>query len=143
MKTGKQVVLLEANTENIENTFAKIREFSDKNEYRIMGEMKLPTNLLGMKKSPHFDSKKQMKVVRNYINRLDKNVTMRVANTFLHFLFKRVYKSNTAPYVELSEKEIKIQSLRKEWKKASAEAEKLRVAYKTEKGDFYKKKLAK
>jgi hypothetical protein len=96
-----------------------------------------------MKKSPHFDSKKQMKVVRNYINRLDKNVTMRVANTFLHFLFKRVYKSNTAPYVELSEKEIKIQSLRKEWKKASAEAEKLRVAYKTEKGDFYKKKLAK
>ena len=139
MKTEKQIVLLEANTENIEKTFAKIQEFSNLKGYRIIGDLKLPTNLLGLKKSPSFDSKRQMKVVRNYINRLDRKVSHRLANLFLHFLFKRVYKLDTAPSVELSEKEIKIQSLRKSWKKAFAESEKLRLEYKAEKGDFYKK----
>jgi len=132
--------LLEANSENVEMIFNKIRDYANLKGYRIMNTLKVPTNLIGFNKSLHFDSNKKKKVLRNYINRLDKKVQLATANKFLHFLFKKIYKLDTAPSVELSEKEIKIQSARKAWKKAQAEAEKLRVEYKKEKGDFYKKK---
>lgn len=136
----KRVELLEANKENIEATFNKIKEFADAKGYRIINALKVPTNLIGMNKSLHFDSGKQKKVLRNYINRLDKKVNLQSANKFLHFLFKKIYKLETSPRIELSEKEIKIQNARKAWKKAQSEAEKLRLVYKKEKGDFYKQK---
>lgn len=40
-----------------------------------------------------------------------------------------------------SEKEMKIQEARSEWKRAMAKAEQLRLAYQKEKGDFYKQQL--
>jgi len=134
--------LLEANTENVQATFEKIKKYADEKGYRLVGELKLPTNLIGITKSMTFDSGKQKKVLRNYINRLDKHVTMGNANRFLHFLFKKVYKIDTsnAPSMEYSEKETKIREARRAWVKARTEAEKLRVVYRKEKGDFYKKK---
>lgn len=133
-------VLLEATIENVENTFNKIREFANLRGYRIMNALKSPTNLIGLNKSLRFDSNRKKKVLRNYINRLDKHISLRSANMFLHFLFKHIYKTDTFPSIELSEREIKIQQARKEWKKSSAETEKLRLAYRKEKGDFFKTK---
>lgn len=137
----KNIVLLEANTSNIENTFKKIQQFVTDNNYRIEGELKMPTNFIGLNKSLKFESKRQMKVARNYINRLDKKINISTANKFLHFLFKKIYQLEKAPKILLSEKEIKIQDARKAWKKAAAEAEKLRLTYRNEKSDFYKPKL--
>lgn len=137
--TSKYQTFLEANNENIENTFKKIQQYAEASNYRVIGEMKIPTTL-GIKKSLHFDSKRDKKVLRWYITTLDKKVTLRQANGFLYFLFRDIYKLDKSPEILLSEKELKIQAARKAWKKAAAEAEKLRVAYRTEKGDFYKKK---
>lgn len=138
MNTIKTTTLLEVSLVNIENTFSKIKEYADQKGYRIIGDLKTPTTILGFKKSPSFDSKNQMKVVRYYINRLDKKVGMRMANQFLHFLFKKIYKLDCTPSVDLSEKEVKIQSARKKWKQLQADCEKARIEYRSEKGDFYK-----
>ncbi len=143
METTNQkthATLLEVNTENIQAVFEKIKKYAEERGFRIEGDLKLPTNLIGITKSMSFDSGKQKKVLRNYINRLDKRVTMGNANRFLHFLFKKIYKLDSSPSMEYSEKELKIIQARKAWVKARTEAEKLRVVYRTEIGDFYKKK---
>lgn len=137
--TKKHIELLDVNNETIESSFNKIKEYADAKGYVIKGDLKIPTNLIGINKSLSFDSGRQKKTVRNYINRLHKQVSMPTANKFLHFLFKKIYKLDHAPSVEYSEKELKIQSLRKQWKKAFAESEKLRIEYRKEKEGFYKK----
>jgi len=146
MKTSNEThtVLLEANVKNIEATCEKIIEFAEIKGYRILGNgyyanIKLPTNMLGIVKSPTFDSNKQMKVLRGYINLLDRRVNMSTSNKFLHFLFKKVYKQDSAPNIDYSEKEVKIREARKAWKKVQAESDKLHLTYRKEKGDFYKK----
>ena len=139
-ENNKHIELLDVNNQTIGTSFNKIQEYADAKGYVVKGELLIPTNKIGMNKSLSFDSKRQKKTLRNYINRLHKQVNMPTANKFLHFLFKKIYKLDDAPSVEYSEKELKIQSLRKQWKKAFAESEKLRVAYRQEKGDFYKKK---
>lgn len=63
---------------------------------------------------------------------------MSVANRFLHFLFKKVLKVENAPYIDYSEKELKIKEAKNAWRKMKIEAEKLQEAYKLEKGTFYK-----
>lgn len=136
----KRVELLEVNQANIESTFAKITEYAESKGYRIMNKLKSPTTLLGTAKSMHFDSKRQKKALRNYINRIHKQANLRTINVFLHFLYKKIYGLDIAPSVELSEKEIKIQIARKAWKKVQMESDKLRLVYKQEKGDFYKQK---
>lgn len=140
IKNENRAELLEANSANVEMIFNKIRDYSNEKGYRIMNALKVPTNLIGLNKSLHFDSKKKKKVLRNYINRLNKHMSHSGANCFLHFLFKKIYDLDFSPSVELSKKEIKIQQARKAWVRARNEAEKLRVAYRVEKGDFYKKK---
>lgn len=126
--------------ENIEAALVKITEFAKSNGYTVEGEMKLPTNMLGIKKAPEFKSKSQAKVVQNYLTRLDRKISMSQANRFLHMLFKHIYGLDKAPRIEYSEQELKIKATRKAWKKAQLEADRLLAEYKTTKGDFYKKK---
>lgn len=134
---NKHIELIDVNHDTIQSSFTKIKEYAAIKGYVIKGDVKLPTNLIGMNKALSFDSGRQKKTVRNYINRLHKQVNMPTANKFLHFLFKKIYKLDSVPSVEYSEKELKIQSARKLWKKAFVESEKLRIEYKKEKGDFY------
>lgn len=131
---------IEPTLENIQATFNKINEYAQGKGYQVKGSWSVPTNWLGIDKAPKFQSKSQMKVVRNYLTSLNKEVTMGRANRFLHMLFKHIYKMDTAPRVEYSEKELSIQAARKAWKKADAEAQKLLKTYKETKGDFYKNK---
>ena len=137
---NKRVELIGVNNETIASSFNKIQEYANAKGYVITGELKMPTNLIGLNKSLSFDTKKAKKTTRNYINRLHKQVNMPTANKFLHFLFKKIYKLDDAPSVDYSEKEKKIQSLRKAWKKAFSESEKLRLEYRKEKDGFYVKK---
>lgn len=126
--------LTQPTVENIHAAFEKIKEYAKAHDYVISPYLApLPT--------VEFDSKRQMKIVRNYINRFEKHITMSQANKFLHFLFKRVYKLDKAPRIEYGAKERKIQEAKKAWKAAQAEANKLLLAYKQEKGDFYKKSV--
>jgi len=136
---SKHTIMMEANVTNIEATFKKIQEMSDAKGYTVKGDMTL-TNKLPAAGKIHFDSKRKMKVTRNYINRLNERASMSQANMFLHFLFKRILGLDSAPRIEYSEKERKIQNARKAWKVAQVAADKLHLEYTTEKGDFYKKK---
>ncbi len=85
-------------------------------------------------------SKTKQKHLRRLAYRMLTRPTWCNANMYLHFLFKKCLGLDSAPKVLLSEKEEKIQKARKAWKKSAAETEKLRLAYREEKGDFYKKK---
>ena len=137
----KQVkVYVEPTEANVESAIKAISEFAIKNNYQVKGNLKLPTNMVGITKSLKFDSTSIKKVLRDYLTRLDRKMSLRNANRFLHFLFKKIYKLDEAPKIELPEKELKIQAAKKVWKEAAKKAEELRLVYKTEKGDYYKKK---
>lgn len=120
-----------ATKENVEIAINNIKKFAKEKGYQITGDFK--EGVLS------FDSRSKEKVFKNYLWRLSQGVSMAQANKMLHFLYKKVYKLNEAPKVEYSEKELKIKTARKAWKKAQAEADRLLAEYKQEKGDFYKK----
>jgi hypothetical protein len=147
---NQTTTLVEANKQNVEKAFDAIKKFAAENGYQLKGELKMPTNMLGVKKDLKFASKKQEKRVKHYLTRLEQGVTMRTANRFLHYLFNNVDPFNTvgvmpannnpiqAPYLEYPEKELRIWAAKKAWKKAQTEAERLRLAYRAEKGDYFK-----
>lgn len=144
METTEKVVLIEPNEENIHFMFKLISQFAADKEYDIKGELKLPTNLLGITKGPKFDSRSKMKVVRTYLTRLNKKITMGQTNRFLHFLFKKIYKTEgQAPSLVYTTKEQEIRNARKAYKEAMRNTEELQKKYKETKGDFYKKRLTK
>lgn len=136
MKTTK----LEANKANIDAAITSIINYANSKGYQIVGDFKKEGFLSNLFSGLKFDSKSQEKVLRNYLTRLDKKVGMALANRFLHFLYKKVYKMTEAPRVEYSEKELKIKAAQKAWKQSLETMKKLHEAYKLEKGDFYKKK---
>lgn len=139
METKERQVLIEPTRENIEKVFSLIREFAVSKGYEIKGELKLPTNMLGITKSILFESKSIQKVVRTYLTRLCTKVTMGQANRFLHMFFKKVLKSDDqAPRVEYCEKERQIRDARKLYRTSMRTTEKLQKEYKEIKGDFYK-----
>jgi flagellar biosynthesis chaperone FliJ len=85
----------------------------------------------------------QRKKLKNKINGCIHKKSMRAINTFLHFLHRHVYKeTTTAPCVKVSEKEERIQKARKEYVEARKLAMEYHKAYKDEKGDFYKNRIA-
>jgi hypothetical protein len=137
---NKVKTYVEPTEANVAEAISAIAEFAKQNEYQIKGELKMPTNMFGMTKSLEFESLSKKKVLRDYLTRLNRKMSLRNANRFLHFLFKKIYKLDEAPKVDLSEKEVKIQAAKKVWKETAKAAELLRLAYVTEKGDYYKKR---
>lgn len=139
MKATTHATVVEPNKENIEALFTKIKEYANGKGYQIVGNISLPTNMLGIKKSPDYKSTSMMKRVRVYTTSLDRKVTMSNSNRFLHLLFKHVYGEDTVPRIDYSTKELEIKASRKAWKKVDTEAKELLKKYKEVKGDFYKK----
>jgi hypothetical protein len=123
---------IEATKANVELAINNIKKYAEEKGYQVKGDF--------TSGDLKFESKSKEKVCRNYLWRLDKKMGMSVANRFLHFLYKKVYKTETAPSIDYSEKELKIKEARKAWRKLKEEAEKLQAAYKLEKGTFYKQK---
>ena len=146
----KTITLVEATKENVKTAIDKIVKFADEKGYQIKGDLEHKTSLIrglfgsGLK----FDSKRQEKKLKHYLTWIDisdeigsRKMSMKLSNRFLHFLYKGIYKKDgNIPYVEYSDVELKIKDSRKIWKKAALEAEKLRLEYVANKGDFYKKK---
>ena len=127
-------VKIEATSQNVENAIASIKKFAEEKGFQIIGDIEQRSwQLL------KFESKSQEKVLRNYLTKLDKKPGIALINRMLHFLYKKIYKLETAPQIEYSEKELKIKAARKAWRKSLAETEALMKAYKEEKGNFYKK----
>lgn len=135
---------VEATPQNINDAILHIGEYAKSKGY-VFNEKDVPEfreNSLafwqGIKLE--FGSKSKMKVCRNYLTRLDKNITMGTANRFLHFIWRHVMKKDgNAPRVEFSATEQKIRASKKAWRTAQAESDRLLLEYKALKGDFYKK----
>jgi hypothetical protein len=73
--------------------------------------------------------------------RLKRRCTLRGANVFLHDLCRKLLEygpEQAVPRIDYSEKELAIKATRRAWVAARDEAERLRLAYVEEKGDFYK-----
>lgn len=85
-------------------------------------------------------SNNKEKHLRRLAHRFLQRQTWGNANLYLHFIFKKVLGLDAIPKIRLSEKEDKIVKARTAWREAQAEAEKLRLEYRTEKGDYYKSK---
>jgi hypothetical protein len=132
---------VEATKANVELAINKIKEYAQEKGYQVLGDFKEDSffaKLVGSDK-PKFESKNQEKVFRKLLWRMENKISMKNANWFLR-LYAKVFKLEKAPRVEYSEKELKIKEARKAWKKMQLEADRLQAVYKTEKGDFYKKK---
>lgn len=72
---------------------------------------------------------------------LRRKLSVRSANRFLHFVCVKLLdygSEDELPRIDFSVQELAIQSARAAWVQARDEAEALRLAYATEKGDFYK-----
>lgn len=144
METMKTTTIkLEATSNNVAKAIESIEKFAADKGCQIIGDLKEKKQgfLSGIfNLNLNFESKSKEKVLRNYLTRLEKKIGMATANKFLHFLYKKVYKLETAPKVEYSEKELKIKAARKAWRIALETSKKAEEAYKLEKGDFYKTK---
>ena len=141
METTTKIVFVEPTKENIEATIEKIVKYAQSQGYQILGDFKKKDSLLGkiFGSDPKFDSKKQLKACRKYLTRIDKKIGMSISNRFLHFLYKKVYKMDDSPRIEYSQKELKIREAKKKWREAQKISDSLRLKYKEEKGDFFKK----
>lgn len=146
MKTSTTTTYIEPTEANVKTAIENIKLFAEKNGYQIKGNFTVSQNLIqsifGKGLTLRFESKSLQKVCRDYLTRMDRKLGMCVINTFLHFLYKRIYKLDNAPQIEYSEKELKIKAAQKAWKKSMHETESRRLAYKIEKADFYKKTTA-
>ena len=137
MKTQK----IEATKTNVEHAISLIEQYAQSKGNQILGEIKKEGFLSKLfSQNLTFESKPHEKVLRNYLTRLEKKIGMALANKFLHFLYKKVYKQDSAPRVEYCEQELKIKAARKAWRIALSEAKRLEIAYKETKGNFYKTK---
>ena len=120
----------------------ELPEVTDTNDANILALLKRAVGKKEVYSIPKDLSKTKNKHLRRLAYRFLMNPTWVNANVYLHFLYKKVLSLEPAPKVRQSEKEEKIIAARRAWKKSQAETERLRVAYRSEKGDFYKSKLA-
>jgi hypothetical protein len=88
-------------------------------------------------------SKKKRKKLAAYLWVVNNHPTLGGINKFFHFLMKNVLKSDLRVRIIKSEKELAIEAKRKAYKEALEKVKAAYADYKTEKGNFYKNKLAK
>ena len=132
------------NHELIRMTITKIRKFVEDNGYQFKDE-KAFEELTESKFNAAFNdlSKKKRKRLASYIWAVNNHPSLGGINKFFHFLMKNIMKSDVRIRVIKSDKELAIEAKRKAYKKALEAMKTAYADYKTEKGDFYKIKLAK
>lgn len=136
----------ESLTERIKVCINTIDKFVNENNYQVSNvseynKLKDSTYLFGIQLQLSKLSLNQRKKVRNALYRVNNNPTLRNVNYLLHILYTKVLKSDQRIKIKKSEKELAIEKARQEWITYRNEAERLRLAYKELKGDFYKNKL--
>ncbi len=118
----------------------EIPEVTDSQDASILALIKRAAGKKQVYSIPKDLSKTAQKQLRRLAYRFLQRPTWVNANQYLHFLFKKVLVADSVPKILLSEKEEKIIHARRAWRKSQAETEKLRLAYRVEKGDYYKSK---
>lgn len=122
--------------EKINRILDKIEEWAKSKDYRIVGDLNKYRNLNMFINL----SKNKIKKINKYLNSLNRKMTLRRVNSFLHLIYK-IYKLDKKVSIKISLKEENIQKARKEWLKARDESDRLLKVYKDEKGLFYKDRL--
>ncbi len=130
METKNEIVKV-ITKEDLLNVVERIKEFSKTKNLILNEEPKFKSELV-------FSSKSEMKDLRIRLKGIEKKISRKRINTLFAFLYKKNLIDNKC-FLDLTEKEKKIQELRKNWKEAFKKSEELRLIYKEEKGDFYKK----
>lgn len=126
----------------LQKSFEKIDAFVKENDYQFKDRKGLDNITESVFNAAYANlSNKKRKKLAKYLWALhNRPMTLAGANRFLHFLLVKIMKSDLRVRIIKSEKELAIEAKRKAYKEA---LEKVKVAYadyKTEKGDFYKKK---
>lgn len=106
--------------------------------YQLSGDLPKRETLIASLQDSSYSKRKHL--IKAHFS-LRRKCTMRSANRFFHLLCVKVlayHSEEQVPRIDYSEKENGIRSARADWVKARDEAEALRLAYTTEKGDFYK-----
>lgn len=132
------------NYELLQSTFAKIDTYVKANDYQFKDRKGLDNITESGFNAAYADmSKKKKKRLAKYIWLVENFPSLANINKFLHFLLTKVMKSDLRVRIIKSEKELAIEAKRKAYKEALAKVKAAYADYKTEKGDFYKNKLAK
>jgi len=140
----RHINVKDVNYELIITTLNQIKTFVKENNYQFKDEKGFDEiTKENFEKAWNDLSKKKRKKLASYIWAVTNHPTFAKVNKFLHFLMKHFMHSDTRIRVIKSEKEIAIQEKRKMYKEALAKAKAAYGAYKLEKGDFYKIRLAK
>lgn len=126
--------------EKVNETIELIQKISDLMGYRISNIDKLKEEKFDKLKTL---SNNQRKKIRNLILMIDRKRTLRSFNKFLHHLCKNVLEVDYRVNIKISEKEEKLNNMRKQWKIARDKYELLLDEFKEERGDFYKEKSSK
>lgn len=129
------------NYELLQNTITKIDAFVKANGYQFKGLDNITES--GFKTALADLSNKKRKRLAKYIWLVENFPSLENINKFLHFLFTKVMKSDLRVRIIKSEKELAIEAKRKAYKEALEKVKAAYADYKTEKGNFYKNKLAK
>jgi hypothetical protein len=132
----------------IEHNFAEAIEFMDllifRNEYqvRVNGEYadELPNITLNRGELGNL-SKNARKNLAKRIHFFDKKESLRSMNSLFNIFFKKSILEDKIS-IRPSKKELEIKRLRDIYKIMRSKTEEARLAYKKEKGNFYKKKLS-
>lgn len=129
-------------TNGVKQSLTKIDAFVAHNDYRLSGSLDViaDCDLETLISKLSLNKRKEL---RDHIWRVENKPSIQTINRFLHFMMKLVLKSDARIKVLKSEKQLKIEDLRKKYKDALALAKKAHAEYKEEKGDFYKNRLQK
>jgi hypothetical protein len=120
---------------------AHIHQYAQAHDYQQAGDMPAAPALHAALEAATQTLRKRL---LKRAEQLHKKTNLRRTNQFLHLLCRHLLAYGPDAQiarVDVSEKEAAIQSARKAWLKARSEAEAMRLAYLTEKGNFYKRSL--
>lgn len=129
-------------------TINEIEEFITFNEFTLSDKIKIESGMLtskekALKNKIDAMTLNQRKRFKRTMNRFLTKGTLKSANRFLHFLYKKVLLLDTRIKINYSEKQLKIIAAREKYTAARKIMLQAYSTYKEEKGNFYKSRLDK
>lgn len=129
-------------------TINEINNFVNFNEYTLNDKIKIESGLLSSKESTVKGKIDQMtlnqrKKYKRIMNKFITKGSLKAANRFLHFLYKKVLGSDTRISIKYSERQLKIAAAREKYVVARKAMMEAYDNYKEEKGDFFRSRLNK
>ena len=126
--------------ENLDNAITSINEIIENNNYVLTINGEEYTHIVNL--NPNFEdlSKNARKNLAKRLHFFNKKKSLRTMN-ILFLVARKLGVIDEKIYISISKKEKEIQRLGRIYKIMRAKTEEARLAYKKEKGNFYKKNL--